>query len=121
VHSYNAENRLSKVEKVTGDCTTHGSTTDTWTFTYDGDGVRVKEVYTNATDTITKYYFAGGAYEVVDDGTNTTVKRYYTIAGQRVAMHDGANLVYFAGDHLSSTAIVMNASGGLLSQSRPPA
>jgi len=37
-----------------------GNPTETWTFTYDGDGVRAKEVYTNTTDTITKYYFAGG-------------------------------------------------------------
>jgi RHS repeat-associated protein len=35
-----------------------------------------------------------------------------------VAMHDGTDLVYFAQDHLSSTSIVMNDTGGLLSQNR---
>jgi len=101
------------------DCSSQGSPTDTWTFTYDGDGVRVKEVYTNATDTITKYYFAGGAYEVIDEGDPTpTTKRYYSIAGMMVAMHDGSELLYFANDHLSSTSLVMNAAGGLESHNR---
>jgi RHS repeat-associated protein len=118
VQTYNAENRISVVEKVTGDCTTHGTTTDTWTFTYDGDGVRVKEVYSGTGDSYTKYYFAGGAYEIEVVGETTTIKRYYSISGMMVAMHNGTDLVYFASDHLSSASLVMDDSGTLLSENR---
>ncbi|MDH5606787.1 MAG: hypothetical protein OEY93_07855 [Anaerolineae bacterium] len=62
----------------------------TWTFTY--DGVRVKEVFEASGVTITKHFFAGGAYEVeVDSATPSTPKitRYYSIAGTRIAMNDG--------------------------------
>ena len=47
-----------------------------------------------------------------------TVKKYYTIAGRRVAMHDGTQLLYLTGDHLSSTSLVMNAAGAVLSEQR---
>lgn len=70
------------------DCTSHGTTTDTWTFTYDGDGVRVKEAYSGTGDSYTKYYFAGGAYEIEVVGETTTIKRYYSIAGMMVAMKE---------------------------------
>jgi RHS repeat-associated protein len=120
VQEYNVENRISAVYKMDGtDCASQGSATDTWTYTYDGDGVRVKEVYmVGAVVTMTKYYFAGGAYEIQDDGSTQTTLRYYSIAGQMVAMHDGTDLVYFASDHLSSASLVMNDTGGLLSQNR---
>jgi RHS repeat-associated protein len=106
------------MEKVTGDCTSHGTITDTWTFTYDGDGIRVKEEYSGTGDSYTKYFFAGGAYEVYDDGSSTTTKRYYSIAGMMVAMDDGTDLVYFAQDHLSSASLVMDDSGTLQSENR---
>jgi RHS repeat-associated protein len=35
-----------------------------------------------------------------------------------VAMHNGTSLVYFAQDHLSSTSLVIDDEGGLLSQNR---
>ena len=76
------------------DCTSQGDPTDTWTYTYDGDGVRVKEVYDiGGTDQYTKHYFAGGAYEVevnhIPEPDVTTTKRYYSIAGMMVAMDNG--------------------------------
>jgi RHS repeat-associated protein len=92
--------------------------TDTWTYIYDGDGIRVKEEYSGTGDSYTKYYFAGGAYEVEVVGETTTTKRYYSIAGMMVAMHDGTDLVYFANDHLSSASLVMDASGTLQSENR---
>ncbi len=41
--TYNAQNRLAKVEQMSGDCTT-GTPGDTWSFYYDGNGTRVKQV-----------------------------------------------------------------------------
>ncbi|MCW5874158.1 MAG: hypothetical protein KIS88_05880 [Anaerolineales bacterium] len=50
--TYNAENRLSSLSDGT----------DTWSFTYDGDGRRVRQV--GPTGEVTHY--VGGAYEVRD-------------------------------------------------------
>jgi RHS repeat-associated protein len=68
--------------------------------------------------TMTKYYFAGGAYEIQDDGSTQTTLKYYSIAGMMVAMDDGTDLVYFANDHLSSASLVMDDSGTLQSENR---
>jgi RHS repeat-associated protein len=76
------------------------------------------EEYSGTGSSYTKYFFAGGAYEIEVVGENTTVKRYYSIAGMMVAMDNGTSLVYFAQDHLSSTSLVMDDEGGLLSQTR---
>ena len=99
--TYNEENRLWKIEKISGTCASQGSATHTWTYTYDRDGTRVKEVYdVGGTDQDTKYYFAGGGYEVevnhIPDPDTTTTKKYYNFAGMMVAMDDGTDLVYFA-------------------------
>ena len=57
----------------------------------DGDGQRVKQVYTGGGSTLTTYYYIplrgtmGSVYEV----QSSTVKKYYNIAGQTVAMDDG--------------------------------
>lgn len=122
IQGYNPENRISQVERVAGTCAVPGTTAESWTFTYDGDGVRVMEVYAVAgVDQNTKHYFAGGSYEVEVDHTNAdavSTKKYYSIAGMRVAMDDGTDLVYFASDHLSSTTIVMSNTGTLLSEQR---
>jgi RHS repeat-associated protein len=52
------------------------------------------------------------------NGGIITTTKYYTIGGMRVAMHDGTNLYYFASDHLSSSSLVMNTSGGVISEQR---
>ena len=67
---------------------------------------------------MTTYYFAGGSYEVRNDGTTTTTIKYYAFAGQTIAMDDGSGLKYFLTDHLGSIVAVTNASGTLVSQQR---
>jgi RHS repeat-associated protein len=125
IHSYNAENRMVGVTLVSGDCDTWGDALATWAFTYDGDGNRVKQVYTAGTSTLTTYYFAGGSYEVQDDGTKITTKVYYAFAGQTIAMAapDPENpgtviLSYFLTDHLGSVIAVTDADGEPVSQQR---
>jgi RHS repeat-associated protein len=85
-------------------------------------GKKIK-VYTAGASTLTTYYFAGGSYEVRDDGTTTTTIKYYAFAGQTIAMATctGGTCsapTYFLTDHLGSIVAVTNASGTLVSQQR---
>jgi RHS repeat-associated protein len=121
VHSYNAENRLAAVLLFSGNCTDHGITPLAgWGFSYDGDGSRVKQVYTDGSGSLTTFYFMGGAYEVRSDGK--TIK-YYAFAGQTVAMRSCTGGTcsapsYFLTDHLGSIAAVTDANGARISQQR---
>lgn len=117
-HAYNAENRASSIAKRSGDCAT-GIILESWSFLYDGDGVRVGTVhFTGASGTpdSTTSYYMGGQFEVKDGAT----KKYYSIAGMIVAVNDGSALQYLLTDHLGSTVAVTNSSGTLTSQQRYP-
>jgi RHS repeat-associated protein len=115
-HTYNAENRASSIAKRTGDCAT-GTILESWSFAYDGDGVRVMTAHFTGTqgtpDSVTSY-FMGGQYELKDGA----IKKYYSIAGMMVATQDASGLQYLLTDHLGSTVAVTNASGTLTSQQR---
>jgi hypothetical protein len=51
VQTYNAENRISTVQKLTsGDCTAPGTLDAHWAFAYDGDGTRTQTLYTPYVD-----------------------------------------------------------------------
>ena len=92
---YNAENRISAIHKMNGDCET-GTSVESWGYVYDGDGVRTTTSHdTGSGDPlITRYYF-GGAYET----TGSTWKKYYSFAGQTI-MRDADGFKYFLSDHL---------------------
>ncbi len=94
---YDAENRLVKVLQ---------GGTSTAAFGYDGDGVRVKQVLTATTATST--YFVKNYYEV--SGGSAT--KYYYLGSQRVAMRSSVGVRYLFGDHLGSTSVSADASGG---------
>ncbi len=115
--TYNAENRISNIMKMNGDCVT-GTITESWSFSYDGDGNRTGQVYTNigTGSTLTTLYFMGGAYETTVE--TSVVKKYYAIAGMTVAMNDGSSLKYLLTDHLGSVVAITDASGSVLSQQR---
>jgi RHS repeat-associated protein len=118
IQAYNAENRISEVQAVTGTCDTPGDITSIWSFTYDGDGVKVMQVYESGSTTLTTCYYIGGAYEATTDGTTETIKKYYSLSGITVAMHDGTQLLYFLTDHLGSVVAITDASGMLLNEQR---
>jgi RHS repeat-associated protein len=61
--------------------------------------------------------YIGGIYEKNLD-TGEVTKYYHTADGRRLAMRKGSTLSYFANDHLGGTAVVMNASGDLVSRVR---
>jgi RHS repeat-associated protein len=115
--TYNAENRLSNIMKMSGDCIT-GTITESWSFSYDGDGTRMGQVYTNigTGSTLTTLYFMGGAYETTLETNKVT--KYYAIAGMTLAMNDGSSMQYLLTDHLGSVVAVTDASGSVLSQQR---
>lgn len=103
---YDAENRVTAVAGVT--------------YTYDGDGRRVKKDQTSGS-TDDRLYWYGLAGEVLQE-TNVTgglLDEYIFFNGQRVARRrqsDGA-VFYFFSDHLGSARVVTNASGTIVEES----
>ncbi|MBL8092368.1 MAG: RHS repeat-associated core domain-containing protein, partial [Anaerolineales bacterium] len=83
------------------------------TFTYDGDGRRVKSVLTNNIGSTTTY-FVGTHYEV----TNGIITKYYFAGSQRIAMRKNGVLNYILGDHLGSTSLVADANGAVINQTK---
>jgi len=101
---YDAENRLVAVTNTVSSLVTR--------FAYDGDGNRVK-----VTAGVSTTVYIGNYYEQ----QGSTVTKYYYLGGQRVAMRVGpagqAGTVYYLhGDHLGSTSLATNASGGVVAR-----
>ena len=62
-------------------------------------------------------YYIGNHFEW--RGSTSTMTRYYYADGQRIAMRQGSSTVYFLlGDHLGSTSITANSSGGKVAELR---
>jgi len=129
IQAYNAENRISGVEKFdTGDCTTHSTQLAAWNFGYDGDGTRTAQLYTPYVDgvagtPVVSAYFFGGSYEITgtlsgETFTLTGSTKYYSLAGQSIAMRDSTGLQYFLTDHLGSVMAVLGSNGTLISEQR---
>jgi RHS repeat-associated protein len=82
-------------------------------FTYDGDGNRVKTIV-GGTTTV----FIGSYYE----WTSSTVKKYYGVYPERqrragttrIAMRENSTLIFLSGDHLGSTSLVYKTDTGLV-------
>ncbi|MBI3244141.1 MAG: RHS repeat-associated core domain-containing protein [Chloroflexi bacterium] len=104
--AFDFENRL----------TSAGNGTQTWSFVYNGDGNRVKQVAANGDVTA----YVGGLYEVTytSGGTLKNTKLYYAFGAQVVAMRDNGTLYYLHGDNLGSASLTTNASGAVVSQNR---
>jgi RHS repeat-associated protein len=104
--TFNAENRLASVSNGT----------DTWTFVYDGDGNRVKQVNPDGKILL---FLGGGSYTVVDAAGSAEVTKYYSVGGQRIAMRKDGELSYLLTDHLGSVDVVLeqNEQGNWVSAS----
>jgi RHS repeat-associated protein len=100
--TYDSENRLTGVSG--------GASA---TFVYDGDGKRVKGTVGGATTV-----YVGDDFEWT--GSTSTMKKYYAIGGQRVAMQVGNSsppaVYYLLVDHLGSTSLTANSSGGRVAE-----
>ena len=75
--------------------------------------VKVPDIAAPATKTVKKYYSIAGRRIAMHDGTQLRC-----LPGRRIAMHDGTQLRCLPGDHLSSTLLVLDAAGALLSEQR---
>jgi len=94
---YDGENRMVKVMK---------GTTPIAAYSYDGDGLRVRQVLTATGATTTA--FVKNYYEQ----SGTTITKYYYAGSQRVAVRTGTDVRYLFGDHLGSTSVSADVSGG---------
>jgi len=81
------------------------------TFSYDGDGKRVKSVLTTNLGSTTTY-FVGNHYEV----SNGVVTKYHYAGTQRIAMRQNGDLFFITGDHLGSTSLVTDSNGAVISE-----
>ena len=90
--------------------------TEITTFVYDGNGVRVKKIAPDDSET----YYVGGIYEVLSTTTGITKTSYYYAGAQRVAMRITAGVstavIYLHGDHLGSTSLTTDASGQVVAR-----
>jgi RHS repeat-associated protein len=107
--SYDEENRIAGVQD--------NAAAQTWSFGYDGDGNRIRQVNPDGSQTL---FLNGGAYQVeIAADTTESVTRYYTLASQRLAMRNAdGSIDYLLGDHLGSVSAVVNTAGEVISQSR---
>ena len=92
--AYDAENRLVS---VSGDATA--------TFTFNGDGQRVKSFMDGETT-----LFVGGHYEISNPGAGQTVTKYYMAGASRVAVRTNGTLKYLLADRLGSTTLSTDAN-----------
>ncbi len=102
--SYDVENRFASI----------GNVANPMTFTYNGDGQRVKKVVTG-TGAYTTYYI-GNHYEIKVVSGVSTITKYYYFGAKRIAMKQGSTLYYLAGDLLGSTSVVLDNSGNVYSR-----
>ncbi|MGB8981265.1 MAG: RHS repeat-associated core domain-containing protein [Anaerolineales bacterium] len=117
--NYNADNRISSIAKMDGDCAST-VVVESWSYQYDADGVRVSTAHFTGLnpdpDSFTAYYF-GGSYEITTTAAGSAWKKYYSFAGQTI-MRDAGGFKYFLSDLLGSTAVVLDANSAVLEQQR---
>ena len=94
-YTYDAENRLVSRTDAGG----------TTTYAYDGQGALAKKVQGALTTS-----YVGDVYEL----KGASVTKYYWFSGRRVAMRSSGVLRYLLADHLGSTTVLTNDTGGLL-------
>lgn len=97
-YAYDKANRLKTV--------TQG--TNTYAFTYNGLGDRLKQTTAGGTPTNYTLDLNGGLTQVLADGANT-----YLYGNSRIAQKNATNTDYFLGDALGSVRQLVNTTGAL--------
>jgi RHS repeat-associated protein len=85
---------------------TVNNTTPTTTFTYDGDGGRVKKAITQGSQTVTTTYI-GNLYEVA----NGVAKKHIFAGANRICTIEPQHTYYSHSDHLGSSNVVTDETG----------
>jgi RHS repeat-associated protein len=107
-YSFDAENHMTQAS---------GTPSGTWTYTYDGNGLRVEK--TNGTSgTLYWRNLAGNTIAETDltgSTTDSAYREYIFFAGQRVAQRDATtptpNVYFYYSDRVGSTTTITTATG----------
>ncbi len=105
-YSYDIENRLTS--------------TNGWTYVYDGNGERVKKCNSCGTSAGGTLYWPSSVADTVleTDLAGTRKYEYMFFNGQRIARRDGSNPpYYYFSDHLKSTSVMTNNTGATQDES----
>ena len=104
--TWNAENRLVKIEQVSSiDWTTLLGTPVQ--FAYDAENQRVKSIINGVTTV-----YIGNHYEKIVAGSGVGQEtKYYYFGGQRVAMRNSSGVIWLHSDNLGSTSLATYSGG----------
>jgi RHS repeat-associated protein len=99
-YSYDAENRMTATAGVT--------------YTYDGDGKRVKKDQASGSTYDKLYWYGMGSDPLLEtDLAGNNGMEFVFFGGKRIARRDsGGAVAYFFADHLGTSRAVTNAAGG---------
>ena len=94
---------------------------DGYTYTYDGDGNRVRKSNGNTAGDGTLYWEMTPGVVAETDLAGTTTTEYIFFGGERVARRDGATgaggVFYYFSDHLKTASIVTDSAGNIKAES----
>lgn len=84
-----------------------------YTYTYDGDGNRVRKSNGNAASSGTLYWYMTPGVVAESDLAGTLKSEYIFFDGERVARKDfpGNTVAYYFSDHLKTASVITDASG----------
>jgi RHS repeat-associated protein len=102
-YRYDPEDRLINVKK-NGDLSA--------VYTYDADGRRVRSL--NG-DNVTDHVYSG--LNVIDEVSGGAHKKHYYAGGIHIASNDGGTIEYYHQDHLGSTRLKTDSTGGVVYES----
>jgi RHS repeat-associated protein len=90
-----------------------------YTYTYDGDGNRVRKSNGNTASSGTLYWYMAPGVVAESDLAGTLKSEYVFFDGERVARKDfpGNTVAYYFSDHLKTASVITNASGTITAES----
>ncbi len=92
-----------------------------YTYTYDGDGNRVRKSNGNLAANGTLYWYMSPGVVAETDLAGTTKSEYIFFDGERVARRDGVNgaggVFYYFSDHLKTASIITDSAGTIKAES----
>jgi RHS repeat-associated protein len=92
-----------------------------YTYTYDGDGNRVRKSNGNLAASGTLYWYMTPGVVAESDLAGTTKSEYIFFDGERVARRDGATgtggVFYYFSDHLKTASVITDSAGVIKAES----
>jgi uncharacterized protein RhaS with RHS repeats len=92
-----------------------------YTYTYDGDGNRVRKSNGNLAANGTLYWYMTPGVVAESDLAGATKTEYIFFDGERVARRDGATgtggVFYYFSDHLKTASVITDSAGAIKAES----